>query len=227
MYVAVLETCRRHETEWSSNPKFASAVGDLETALNEINAVALSQSIKTLGISSYKTQKLGYLYAALEEVHSAFRALASETDDPGLMVRNDFPPSTFRRMNMVRLKTHIAGVGEDLISAGNTLEPYGIDSTRLGEILQLIDESTIIISTPRSAIIERKTLTKTLDTKTAGIDRLIKDRMDNIVRLLKRSLPEFFDEYFNARLIIQNGVRKSNTTNLPNDPAPPELGDPF
>jgi hypothetical protein len=211
MYVVTLETCKRYEEEWAGIPKLASAVSDLENAISELNAVALLHSTKILGVSSYKTQKLASLFDALEEVHGVFRALAVETNDPGLRIRNRVSMSLLRKMDAVKLKTHMARVAEDLIASGAVLEPFGIDNNRLGEILQLIEESTAIISKPRGAIVERKTLTVSMDMKANAIDTIVKERIDNMVRLIKRTSPDFFSEYFAARKVISTGVRRSDS----------------
>ena len=210
MYVVTLETCKRHEEELAGIPKLVSAINDLGNALNEINAIALSHSTKTLGVASYKMQKLEKLFEAVLEVHAAYTALAEELNDPGMRIRNHVPYSVLSRMNAVTLKTHIASVAEELIATGSALEPYGIDNNRIGEILQVIEESTSIISKPRLAIVERKSLTASLDVKVEEIDRIVKLRIDNMVRLLKRALPDFFNEYFAARKVISSGVRRSN-----------------
>lgn len=227
MYLVVLETCKRHESEWANIPKLVSAINDLEAKLNEINAVAISHSVKTLGISSYKTQKLGDLYNALEEVHGAYRAMASENDDPGMMIRHSYSVTTLRRMNATALRTHIARVAESLIETGVLLEPFGLSDERIGEILTLIEESNAIISTPRSAIVERKTLTKSLDLKVAEVDRIIKERMDNIIRLHKRSKPDLFADYFNARMIINLGGKRAGENPTLDLSSPPEPDDGF
>jgi hypothetical protein len=211
MYVVTLETCKRYEGEWAGIPKMVSAVNDLENRLNELNAIALLHATKTIGVSSYKTQKLVSLFDALLEVHGAYRALAVETNDPGLRIRNRITRSTLSRMDAVKLKTHMARVAEDLIASGAALEPFGID-IRLGEILQLIEESTAIISKPRGAIVERKSLTANMDLKADAIDTIVKERIDNMVRLLKRSLPDFFSEYFAARKVISTGVRHNTSS---------------
>ncbi len=210
MYVVTLETCKRHEEELAGIPKLVSAINDFENALNEINAIALSHSTKTLGVASYKMQKLETLFEAVLEVHAAYTALAEELSDPGMRIRNHVPHSVLSRMNAVTLKTHIARVAEELIATGSALEPYGIGNNRIGEILQVIEESTTIISKPRLAIVERKSLTASLDVKVEEIDRIVKLRIDNMVRLLKRALPDFFNEYFAARKVISSGVRRSN-----------------
>jgi hypothetical protein len=212
MYVVILETCRRHEEEWAGIPKLVSAVNDFEAALNELNAIALLHATKTIGVSSYKTQKLANLYENLEAVHSAFRALAIETNDVGLHLRNSISVSRIRKMDAVKLKTHMARVAEDLIVQGSELEAYGFDNVRTGEVLQLIEESTAIISKPRGAIVERKSLTTNMDLKADAIDTIVKERIDNMVRLMKRSLPDFFNEYFAARKVISTGVRHNNPT---------------
>lgn len=212
MYVVTLDTCKQHEGEWAGIPKMVSAVNDFENALNELNALAVSHSTKIIGVSNDKTEKLARLYETLEEVHGAYRALALVTKDSGLRIRNRLSPSTLRRMDAVKLKTHITRVAEDLIETGAQLEPYGIDGNRLGEILQLIEESMSIISKPRKAIVERKTLTSNLNEKANEIDTIVKELMDNIVRLIKHSSPDFFKDYFAARKVINTGVRHNSST---------------
>lgn len=207
MYVVTFETCKRYEGDWAGIPKMVSAVNDLEMAINEINAVARLHSTKTLGIASSKAQKLEELYAALLEVHGTFRALANELNDAGLRVKHRYPDYMLRKMNALELKTHIEIVAEELSASGSSLEPFGMDSNRINEILQLIVESAAFIGKPRNAIVERKNLTKSLGTKAAEIDRLLLERVDNMVRLFKRSNQDFFNEYFAARKVMNLGVR--------------------
>lgn len=227
MYVAVLEICKKHEVEWSAIPKMVSAVEGLEQSVNEINALALLQSGNSVIVSSYKAQKLEELFAALMEVHGAFKALASETNDPGLFLKHKFVLSKLKRLYSANLKMHCAQVAEDLIAAGNVLEPYGLSNARIGEILLVIEESTVLISKPRIAIVERKTTTKSLSSKAAAIDTIIKEQLDNLVRLQKRSFPEFFDEYFNARQLIHFRGKKANGDDPVINSTPTEPDDGF
>lgn len=217
MYAVVLETCKRYEGNWAGIPKMVSALNDLENALNEINSIARLHSTKTLGIASSKAQKLEELYEAVLHVHSAFRALADESNDSGLRIRNRFPDYVLRKMSALEFKTHLEIVAEDLNASGSLLEPFGIDSNRIAEILQLIEEGAAIIGKPRNAIVERKNLTKSLDTKAAVIDRLLMERVDNMVRLFKRSAPDFFNEYFAARKVMKQGVRHQGLTDNSTD----------
>ena len=212
MYVVTLDTCKQHEGEWTGIPKMVSAVNDLENRLNELNAIVSSHEVVTVGVGSTKTLKLKALFAALEEVHGAFRMLADELGDNTMRVNHTFAPSALRKMNTAKLQSHIARTADALIESGTLLEPFGIDSTRLGAILQLIDECVIMISKPRIAIVERKSLTAGMSTKADAIDKILKDRIDILVRLMKPSLPDFFNQYFAARKVINAGVRHNNST---------------
>lgn len=212
MYVVTLDTCKQHEGEWAGIPKMVSAVNDLENRLNELNAIVSSHEVVTVGVGSTKTLKLNALYIALDQVHGAFRMLADELGDNTMRVNHTFAPSVLRKMNTAKLQSHIARTADALIESGTLLEPFGIDSTRLGAILQLIDECVIMISKPRIAIVERKSLTAGMSTKADAIDKILKDRIDILVRLMKPSLPDFFNQYFAARKVINTGVRHNNPT---------------
>ena len=212
MYVVTLDACKQHEAEWAGIPKMVSAVNDLENRLNELNAIVSSHEVVTVGVGSTKTLKLKALYAALEEVHGAFRMLADELGDNTMRVNHTFSPTALRKMNTAKLQSHIARTADALIESGALLEPFGIDSSRLGSILQVIDECVIIISKPRIAIVERKSLTAGMSAKVDAIDKILKERIDILVRLMKPSLPDFFNQYFAARKIVVTGVRHNNPT---------------
>lgn len=212
MYVVTLDTCKQHEGEWAGIPKMVSAVNDLENRLNELNAIVSSHEVVTVGVGSTKTLKLKALFSALEEVHGAFRMLADELGDNTLKVNHTIQPSALRKMNTAKLQSHIARTADALIESGALLEPFGIDSARLGSILQVIDECVNIISKPRIAIVERKSLTAGMSAKVDAIDKILKERIDILVRLMKPSLPDFFNQYFAARKIVVTGVRHNNPT---------------
>ncbi len=213
MYVVVLDTCKKHEGEWAGIPKLVSAINEFETALNELNELVSEHSVKTVGISSTKALKLEQLYMALEDVHNSFKVLSIELQDPLMKIRNNFPRTTLLRMSGVALKTHISRVAEDLAEYGALFEPYGLDNARLSEILQLIDECKVIISSPRIAIVQRKNLTESMLNKTKEIDAILKERIDTMIRLLKRKSPNFFNQYFAARIVINRGVRHQKQFN--------------
>ncbi len=214
MYAVVLATCKQHEGEWAGIPKMVSAIDDLENAINVLNSKALLHGVKTIGVASSKAILLDRLYSGLEQVHGAYRMLAIELEDEQLKKRNSFRLSSLHRMNAAELKAHIAFVAESLIETGAQLEPFGIDNNRVGEILQLIEESSIALSKPRLAIVERKNLTKAMDYQVDLIDKIVKERVDVFVRMIKSSSPDFFNEYFAARKVINSGVRhQANPTN--------------
>lgn len=212
MYVVTLDTCKQHEGEWAGIPKMVSAVNDLENAMAQLNALVNSHETLTVGVGNAKANKLVALYDVLEEVHGAFRMLADELGDDLLKELHTFAPSSLRRLKIVELKSHIARVIDALLESGSQLEPFGIDSNRLGTIFQLLEESALIISKPRMAIVERKSITQAMNIKANAIDKILKERIDILVRLMKPSLPDFFNQYFAARKIVVTGVRHNNPT---------------
>ena len=217
MYVVTLDACKRNEVEWAGIPKLVSAINEFETAMNELNELVSEHSVKTVGIASTKALKLEQLFIALEDVHNSFKVLAIELQDPTMKIRNNFPQTTLRRMSGVALKIHISRVAEDLAEYGAFFEPYGLDSTRLSEIQQLIDECKVIISSPRIAIVQRKNLTDSVLIKSKEIDGILKERIDTMIRLLKRNSPDFFNQYFAARIVINRGVRHHKRLNKPSE----------
>jgi hypothetical protein len=74
--------------------------------------------------------------------------------------------------------------------------------TELTPVLESIDELNI---STRQAIMNRKSVTKSITDLERSIDDLLQDEMDDMLLVFKASQPDFFDAFRNARMIIDYG----------------------
>ncbi len=225
MYKAVLEVCKSHEADWAGISNFADAVGKLEIAITNLDSKAQLQSSKTVGVMANKIQKILLVEDSLMLLHGALEVHGRVIGDAELRLRHKIAVSSLRRMGSSRLNVHFNQIIEDLALYGNALAPYGISPEIVTECLVLIEEARFSLSRPRMAIIERKGYTSALNSQTVIIDEIIKIHLDKMMRLFKKTLPDFFELYSNARFIIDYGHKRSSDSESPNVTSPDEPDD--
>jgi hypothetical protein len=224
MYKAVLEVCKTHETDWAEIAGFVAAVNNLETAISIMDSKAQLQASKTVGVMANKIDKIEAAIELLMILHGALEMHGSEIGDAELRLRNKKTLTALKRLDNTRLNVQFNQIIGDLALYGNALTPYGITPEFVTESLVLIEEARISLSRPRMAIIERKGYTNSLDIQTVAIDDIIKLRLDKMMRLFKKTQPEFFDLYSNARMVIDLGSRPTSSES-PTIPTPDEPDD--
>jgi hypothetical protein len=75
------------------------------------------------------------------------------------------------------------------------------------------------------AIIVRKLYTKSIDDQTLILDAIIKVHLDKLIRGFKKTIPDFYELYFNARHVIDQAHKKPENDIPPISPAPIEPDD--
>ena len=224
MYKAVFEVCKTHETDWAGIAGFVEAVNNLETAISTLDSKAQLQASKTVGVMANRIDKIEAVIELMLILHGVLEMHGKEIGDVELRIRNKKTVTSLKRMDNTRLNVQFNLIIEDLALFGNALTPYGITPDFVTESLVLIEAARISLSRPRMAIIERKGYTNSLDVQTAEIDEIIKLRLDKMMRLFKNSLPDFFELYSNARLIVDLGSRHTSSE-PPTIPSPDEPDD--
>lgn len=223
MYTAVIEICKKHETSWETIPGFVNTVGEFETILGKLKNNASKQITVTKGISQAKEVAIKELYEHLMLIHAALAIHAKQVNDHDLMFRNTINISDLNHLTIPRLEFHLDRLLADLTEHGTYLLPFGLDAAFLQETSEMITLGRLQSTRPRMSIIERSQLTKSLDESISKLDVILKFKMDPLMRLFKKSVPDFYDLYFKARIIIDQGNKKASPSKgLP--PAEPDDG---
>lgn len=209
MYQSVLKVCNEHESVWNGIPGFVSALTDFNTSFEALGLAAQKQATKTVGVSSKKYAKLNELIDGLMVVHGTLKLHGKKIDDPMLIARNKFVASKLKIMSMQQMVVHVDVVIDDINTFGSALAEYGVDQNTLDAVLASITEARKVMNSPRNAIIERKLHTKMLDEYIHTLDEVLKFSLDNLVRVHKKNHPKFYNLYWNARMIVDSGGKKT------------------
>jgi hypothetical protein len=109
--------------------------------------------------------------------------------------------STFAQLLHARADTHIANLAD-----------YGITPASLTDFQNLITAYTTTSQTPRTAISTRKTAIANLKQQFTDTNNWVKRVLDKLIISLKPDYPDFVAQYFNDRIIIDDGAHSVNVT---------------
>lgn len=224
MYSSVLKVCIEHESVWDGIPGFVDAITNFNNRFDALGKAAQKQATKTTGVSAKKYAKLNELIDDLIVVHGTLKLHGKEINDPGLIARNKWVASKLRNMSIQQMMIHLDVIDEDIASFGSALSVYGVDQNILDALHSTITEARKVMNSPRNAIIERKLQTSLLDQYIDELDQILKLNLDNLVRVHKKSHPDFFNLYWNARTIIDHKSR-TGLSKSADDTMPPERDD--
>ena len=88
---------------------------------------------------------------------------------------------------------------------------YGITAATLTGLQTRIDAYNLIAAGPQVAKAEKSSATDLLDQEFARADSILADRIDGLMKQLQGSGTTFYDDYINARKIINTGTKRPAT----------------
>lgn len=87
------------------------------------------------------------------------------------------------------------------------LGSYGIGATDLSDLQTKTDAFTGVLAAPGTAITERKGATDEIGKLLRKTDVILNNKIDKLMEKLKGTSPEFYRLYFDARIIVDTGIR--------------------
>lgn len=225
MYQTVKQHCSDNQVIWNKYLPFVDAFDRFETIFNGIDSYAQVQTLITKGVANDKQNSKDVIATKATELCGIVRAYASKNNNQTLKKAVDYKFTLLRRKRdtlfVDTIKTIANQVEENLFN----LADYNITATDLTELNNLIKNFNTILSSPRSKTTVRKNATKQLSVLFKEADTILKEELDGLVSNFKATNPDFVNQYTNARMIVDLGVRhrakKDNNTddatNMPID----------
>lgn len=216
MYDTVRTVLSDHESVWIGMPTFVENVELFNTKLDDLKNTALQHEMIVKGVSKakaeYKTKlidELCHLQNALL-LHSGSNGL-TEVRESIRFTRTDLKLSS--EMLLFIRATRIKDLSNDFAA---DLVQYGITATTIQNFEQTLTNYDQAMTSVRNNIVARKTITSKMDLQVETINRILKEKIDILIRLLAIEHPNFAQDYKNARLIVHSRGKTN--------PQPPEKG---
>lgn len=189
---------------------FTALVTLLGSIITDIRNLHALQVVDNTGITLVKSDVRKQLIDAMFKVIYAVDAHAIYTNDPQLQ-------SSVSHTLTDLIKSRDNVLADTALSIYNIAWPIRValatrrlaeaDSTRVSELQQ---KYITLISDPSFALGQTMTATKEIREKMAQSDDLLNNKIDRTIKIFNTDHPDFIDQYFIAREIINLGHRYTN-----------------
>lgn len=213
MIYAVLEVCGVHTAKWSPLTAYKTAHDELvanKTSLE--NALQVQKQILT-GVASDKGLKREAMVQKATEVANGLYAYAVDKGNEVLRMKVSMEKSTFMRQRdavIAQMCQNVCDLGTAEVA---NLGPYGLVAADMTDLQTAIDTYVAVVSSPRTAVTVRKGATAEIDLLIRNSMKILNGRMDKLMPEFKTSAPDFYQAYFDARIIVDLGTGEKPAEN--------------
>jgi len=214
MGLALKKVCDASPTVWNMKPAFVSAFDAFDLKLTRIGELVEVQQTPTTGVRKDKLQALELMVERTLTVAGAVFAYASTIGNQTLRDAMDVTETELKqgRDSIVVERCRVVHtLASPLVLL---LAPYGVVQADLDDLDAAIVAFGGMIAAPRVAITTRKGATAELKTVLSEMDALLTDKMDKLMLQFKPVAPQFYADYFNARILVGNGGSVSGSASL-------------
>lgn len=202
-----------YPSAWSGIPKFATTFTTFSAKFESLKVLAEKERAYIVGVKDSRDSLREETAENAIQISSALVALAAETKDIELL--------SLMRITKVQLlnRSHADTVillDRILIHAqqySTELVEYGVTQELLNKMILLRDELVVKILSPRKAILKRKDTIVQIATLSSEIDLLLKNSLDKMVNVLRTDNIQFYNEYFNSRMVLSYGNNSGSINN--------------
>ena len=213
MYQMVSDIINDYPSAWSGIPKFATTFTTFSAKFESLKVLAEKERAYIVGVKDSRDSLREETAENAIQISSALVALAAETKDIELL--------SLMRITKVQLlnRSHADTVillDRILIHAqqySTELVEYGVTQELLNKMILLRDELVVKILSPRKAILKRKDTIVQIATLSSEIDLLLKNSLDKMVNVLRTDNIQFYNEYFNSRMVLSYGNNSGSINN--------------
>jgi hypothetical protein len=213
MYQMVSDIINDYPSAWSGIPKFATTFTTFSAKFESLKVLAEKERAYVVGVKDSRDSLREETAENAIQISSALVALAAETKDIELL--------SLMRITKVQLlnRSHADTVillDRILIHAQQysiELVEYGVTQELLNKMILLRDELVVKILSPRKAILKRKDTIVQIATLSSEIDLLLKNSLDKMVNVLRTDNIQFYNEYFNSRMVLSYGNNSGSINN--------------
>lgn len=223
MYQTVKRHCADNQSVWSSYLPFTDAFNRFEVIFNGIDNYAQVQTLITKGVADDKQNSKDAIATKATDLCGIVRAYASKNNNQTLKKAVDYKFTSLRRKRDTLFVDTIKTIANQIEENLSNLVDYNISAIDLVELNNLLKGFNTILSSPRGKTTVRKNATTRLSVLFKEADTILKEELDGLVSNFKDANADFVNQYINARMIVDLGVRhrtkkENNTDDATNMP---------
>ena len=208
MFFTTQEVLVDHNATWGATPAMVDANAAFDANIAALRTAVARQVTDITGHAKDKARALDALVALTLRMSGCVMAYAETTDNQALAEAMNIVPSELYKYRDSIVAERCQGVHDAANTHIANLAPYGIVAADVNSLQSAIDKYVALIPRPRTKITERKGATSEIGLLIRDTQRLLGRRMDMLMRGFMISHPDFYRQYQNARIIVDQGGQK-------------------
>ena len=215
MFYAVNTCVDTHVAVWTPLVPYGTAVTAFKAKITEIEQEVETQGTELDGYAMDKGAKKESMVRAGLSVANKVFAFAEDTSATVLREKMDVSYSDLIAPRDAVVAQKCQGIHDEANAVIASLASYGVLPADLTALQGMIDKYELVISAPRTAITVRKGATEQIEQLVREGTTILTNRMDKLMADFKGTNPDFYQEYFDARIVVNTGAKKEEVPVVP------------
>ena len=209
-----------HNSVWSGMAAMAAADQQLKDKIGAIDIAAQKQEAPTTGATLDKAAARDALEDVLFLTCEALAVLGHTGDDHDLLALTALSPSNLQRLDDEELSNRATNVLAEANSRKTDLAAFHVTQANLDEFDQALQDFKAAKAKPRTATAERAAQTESLPSLIRDASGILRNEIDRLVNLFRRTNPDFVAGYRTARAIVDRAASHKVTPAPGTSPQP-------
>lgn len=211
MYQMVSDIINDHPNAWSGIPKFTNTFATFTAKFESLKVLSEKERAYIIGVKDSRDSLREETAECAIQISSALVALATELKDIELLALMHITKAQLLNRSHADTVILLDRITIHAQEFSSELEEFGITPEMLNKLVLFRDELVVKILSPRKAILKRKDSIVQIDKISHELDLLLKNSIDKMVIVLRSDDPQFFNEYFNSRMVLSYGNHSGPT----------------
>lgn len=210
MFKTVKAVLDENHSVWSEMAPFEAVVSQFKDTIDAIDAAAQKQEAPN-GAADDKEEAREALEDVLFLTCEALGVLGHGISDHDLLALTAVRPSTLQRLTDEELSNRAASVLSEATSRKPGLATLQVTEANLTELEQALQDFNDSKANPRAATTGRMAQTQSLSALIRQGSGILRNQIDRMVSLFRRSDPDFAASYRGARVIVDRAASHRTT----------------
>lgn len=219
MFKTVAGYLDQNASVWSGMAPLATAVQQFQQKIGAIDTAAQKQETPVSGATGDKAATRDDLEDVLFLTCEALGVLAHTTGDHDLQALVNVSPSTLDSLGDEELANRASNVLARANARKTELATMQVTQANIDELDQALQDFQAAKAKPRTAVVERSVQTQSLSSLLREAGNILRDQIDRLVNLFRRTHPEFVAGYRSARVVVDRVAGRAAPEATP--PTPP------